>query len=67
MESTLKHGWWRLSSTDVLLVLNKVLVICLAWLFFFYLLLFGWDLHVQQELTRQKSQIENYEPDHITL
>ncbi len=65
MESTLKHGWWRLSTTGVLLVLNKLLVMSIAWLFFLHLVLVGWDLQAEQEQIRQQSPFEineNYEP-----
>jgi len=40
----------------------------MAWLFFFFLVLVGWDLSVPQEQTRQTSPFENYEPaPNITL
>jgi hypothetical protein len=61
MEFTLKQVWWRLSTPAVLLALNKLLVLCIAWLFFFYLVLAGWDLHVQQEQTRRPSPFENHD------
>jgi hypothetical protein len=61
MEFTLKQVWLRLSTPAVLLVLNKLLVLCLACLFFFYLVLAGWDLQVHQEQIRRPSLFENHE------
>jgi hypothetical protein len=54
MESISKPAWWRFGKTGALFVLVKLLVLCVAWLVFFYLLIVGWDLHVQQEQEQQK-------------
>ena len=68
MESALKHDWWKLSTTGVLLVLNKLLVMSIAWLFFFQLVLVGLDLSAQQEQTLYDNPFETYEPaPHITM
>jgi hypothetical protein len=68
MEYTLKHAGWRFSTTAVLVVLNKLLVIGIAWLWFFYLVLVGWDLHLQRAQPPQENPSEYYEstPDPIT-
>lgn len=62
MDFTLKHDWWKLSTNGVLLALNKLLVMGIAWLFFFQLVLVGWDLDLQQEQDQLRSPVENYEP-----
>jgi hypothetical protein len=61
MEKTPKHPGWKLNTNRVLLVLNKLLLMGIAWLFFFHLVLAGWDLQVQEEQPRQTSLFENYE------
>ena len=62
MESTLKHPRWKLKTNSVLLVLNKLLLMGIAWLFFLHLVLAGWDLQLQEEQTGQTSLFDNYEP-----
>jgi hypothetical protein len=54
MESFSRPEWWRFDTTGALFVLVKLLVLCVAWLIFFYLIIVGWDLHVQQEQVPQK-------------
>jgi len=54
MEFFSRPEWWRFDTTGALFVLVKLLVLCVAWLIFFYLIIVGWDLHVQQEQVPQK-------------
>ena len=61
MESTFKHDRWKLSINGVLLALNKLLVMSIAWRFFFQLVLAGWDLDLQQEQSQLINPIENHE------
>jgi hypothetical protein len=53
MESYFKPDWLAPSADGIFLVLGKFLVMCIAWLAFFYLVIFGWDLQLQQEETPQ--------------
>jgi len=54
MESTPRTEWWRFGTTGEMVVLVKLLVWCIAWLIFFYLVIVGWDLQGQQEQVPQK-------------
>jgi hypothetical protein len=54
MDSISKPEWWRFGTTGALFVLVKLLLLCIAWLIFFYLAVVGWDLQIQQEQVPQK-------------
>jgi hypothetical protein len=62
MEPALKHDECKLSTRAFLIGLNKLLVMCIAWLLFFYLVLLGWDMQIQQEQIRPQSPFGNHEP-----
>jgi D-alanyl-lipoteichoic acid acyltransferase DltB (MBOAT superfamily) len=58
MQLTSKADLWRFHLGNALVIAMKLLVLCIAWLIFFYLIIIGWDLHQQEDLPQKSRPYE---------